>query len=136
MLFERLSTWVSGRGGLARWKRAGLTSRDLQRARFRCLEEVESVRYSIQDLEYAGWHLAAHRAQANGWSSSWQKRSSRLEHKHRTPQKSTSSPSKFGPALRRHIKELHQACQTYGPAEAEQGLAAIPIRQLLFESVV
>ena len=31
--------------------------RDLQRARFRCLEEVESVRYSIQDLEYASCHL-------------------------------------------------------------------------------
>ena len=23
--------------------------------------------------------------------------------------------SKFGPALRRHVKELHQARQTYGP---------------------
>ena len=57
MLFERLSTWASGPGGSARWKRAGLTQRDLQRARFRCLEEVESVRYSIQDLEYASWHL-------------------------------------------------------------------------------
>ncbi len=57
MLFERLSTWASGPGGSARWKQAGLTQRDLQRARFRCLEEVESVRYSIQDLEYASWHL-------------------------------------------------------------------------------
>jgi len=37
--------------------RTGLTPRDLQGARFRCLDEVESVRYSIQDLECASWHL-------------------------------------------------------------------------------
>ena len=57
LLFERLSSWASGRGGLERWKNAGLSKQDLQRAQFRCLEEIESVRYSLQDLHYADHHL-------------------------------------------------------------------------------
>jgi len=96
MLFERLSMWASGRGGSARWKKAGLTSRDLQRARFRCLEEVESVRYSIQDLEYAGWHLKWLTGSGQRLSSSWQKRSSRLNtslHPKRKAVLASNSPS-------------------------------------------
>ena len=31
------------------------------------------------------------------------------------PHRKTILTSKFGPALRRHVKELHQARQTYGP---------------------
>ena len=89
MLFERLSTWASGRGGSARWKQAGLTQRDLQRARFRCLEEVESVRYSIQDLEYA--RLAsqvAHRLRpAAGQAVGGNDRAGRAQH--RASQKSS-----------------------------------------------
>src|SRR4030095_12523753 len=46
LLFERLSSWADTQKGITAWKQAGLTRRDLSRARLRCLEEVESVRYS------------------------------------------------------------------------------------------
>jgi hypothetical protein len=114
MVFERLSTWASGPGGSARWKHAGLSQHDLQRARFRCLEEVESVRYSIQDLEYASWHLK--------WlTGSGQRLVKQLEEtieqveQNVAPHRKAVLASKFGPAIRRHIKELQQARQTYGP---------------------
>jgi hypothetical protein len=114
MLFERLSTWASGLGGSARWKRAGLTQRDLQRARFRCLEEVESVRYSIQDLAYASWHLK--------WlTGSGQRLIKQLEEtieqveQNIGPHRKAVLASTFGPSLRRHIKGLQQARQAYGP---------------------
>jgi len=114
LLFERLSAWASGRGGSARWTQAGLASRDLQRARFRCLEEVESVRYSIQDLEYADRHLK--------WlTGSGQRMVRQLEEtieqveRNIAPQRKAVLASQFGPSLRRHIKELQQARQTYGP---------------------
>ena len=114
MLFERLSSWASGRGGAARWKRAGLTRRDLQRARFRCFEEVESVRYSLQDLHYADYHL--------GWlTGSGRRLVGQLAEAIDTvqqniaPYRKAVSLSKFGPALRRHAEELHKARMTYGP---------------------
>ena len=114
MLFERLSTWACGRGGLARWTGAGLTSRDLQRARFRCLEEVESVRYSIRDLEYAGRHLKW--LTGSGQRLVKQLVESIAQVKHNiAPHKKAILASTFGPALRRHGKELQQARQTYGP---------------------
>ena len=114
MLFERLSTWASGRGGSARWKRAGLTSRNLQRARFRCLEEVESVRYSIQDLEYASWHLKWLTGSGQRLVKHLTEAIEQVEH-NIAPHRKAVLASTFGPALRRHIKELHQARQTYGP---------------------
>jgi hypothetical protein len=114
MLFERLSTWASGPGGLARWKRAGLTQRDLQRARFRCLEEVESVRYSIQDLEYASWHLKWLTGSGQRLVKQLAETIDQVEHNIASHRKAVLA-STFGPALRRHIKELHQARQTYGP---------------------
>jgi HEXXH motif-containing protein len=114
MLFERLSTWASGLGGLARWKRAGLTSRDLQRARFRCLEEVESVRYSIQDLEYAGWHLKWLTGSGQRLVKQLAETIEQVEH-NIAPHRKAVLASKFGPALRKHVKELQQARETYGP---------------------
>jgi HEXXH motif-containing protein len=114
MLFERLSTWASGRGGSARWKGAGLTSRDLQRARFRCLEEVESVRYSIQDLEYADWHLKWLTGSGQRLVKQLAEAIEQVEY-NIAPHRKAVLASKFGPALRRHIKELQQARQTYGP---------------------
>ena len=114
MLFERLSTWALGRGGLARWKRAGLTWRDLQRARLRCLEEVESVRYSIQDLEYAAWHLKWLTGSGQRMVKQLAEAIEEVEH-NIAPHSKAVLASKFGPALRRHVKELHQARQTYGP---------------------
>ncbi|HKQ35052.1 MAG TPA: HEXXH motif-containing putative peptide modification protein [Nitrospiraceae bacterium] len=114
MLFERLSTWASGRGGSARWKQAGLTSRDLQRARFRCLEEVESVRYSIQDLEYADWHLKWLTGSGQRLVKQLAEAINQVE-QNIAPHRKAVLASKFGPSLRRHMKELHQARQTYGP---------------------
>jgi len=114
MLFERLSSWASGRGGAVRWKHAGLTVRDLQRARFRCLEEVGSVRYSLQDLHYADHHL--------GWLTGSGPRlvgqlAAAIDQVEQSiePHRNEVLRSSFGPALRRHLKELHQARQTYGP---------------------
>jgi hypothetical protein len=114
MLFERLSTWASGRGGSARWKQAGLTSRDLQRARFRCLEEVESIRYSIQDLEYAGWHLKWLTGSGQRLVKQLADAIEQVE-QNIAPHRKAVLASTFGPALRRHVKELQQARQTYGP---------------------
>jgi hypothetical protein len=74
LLFERLSSWAETKQGMKQWKAAGLTQRDLIRARFRCLEEIESVRYSIQNLEYAGGHLKWLTAQAR-LVGSWKNRS-------------------------------------------------------------
>lgn len=53
MLFERLSAWGESRKGQRARGKAFLTRRDILRARSRCLEEVESVRYSVQDLVWA-----------------------------------------------------------------------------------
>lgn len=114
MLFERLSTWASGRAGLARWKKAGLTQRDLQRARFRCLEEVESVRYSIQDLEYASWHLKWLTGSGQRLIKQLAEAIEQVEQSIE-PHRKAVLASKFGPALRKHMKELQQARQTYGP---------------------
>ena len=114
MLFERLSTWASGLGGSARWKRAGLTQRDLQRARFRCLEEVESVRYSIQDLEYASWHLKWLTGSGQRLVKQLAESIEQVEQNIK-PHRKAVLASQFGPALRKHVKELHQARQTYGP---------------------
>jgi hypothetical protein len=114
MLFERLSTWASGPGGSARWTRAGLTSRDLQRARFRCLEEVESVRYSIQDLEYASWHFKWLTGSGQRLVKQLAESIEQVEH-NIAPHRKVVLASTFGPPLRRHIKELHQARMTYGP---------------------
>jgi HEXXH motif-containing protein len=114
MLFERLSTWASGLGGSARWKRAGLTQRDLQRARFRCLEEVESVRYSIQDLEYASWHLKWLTGSGQRLVKQMAEAIAQVE-QNIAPHRKSVLASKFGPALRKHVKELRQARETYGP---------------------
>jgi hypothetical protein len=114
MLFERLLTWASGRGGSAQWKQAGLTSRDLQRARFRCLEEVESIRYSIQDLEYAGWHLKWLTGSGQRLVKQLAEAIEQVE-RNIAPYRKAVLASTFGPALRRHVKELHLARQTYGP---------------------
>lgn len=114
MLFERLSSWAMGKNGLARWKKAGLTARDLQRARFRCLEEVESVRYSLQDLHYADHHL--------GWlTGSGRRMAGQLAEAIEQVERSIASHrkqvlrSKFGASLRRHVEELRKARQIYGP---------------------
>jgi HEXXH motif-containing protein len=114
MLFERLSTWASGRGGAARWKKAGLTQRDLQRANYRCVEEVESVRYSLQDLHYADRHLGWLTASGRRLVSELKEAIDQVE-RDIAPYKPDVLRSKFGPDLRRHIAKLKKARMTYGP---------------------
>ncbi len=114
MLFERLSAWAQGRNGMAHWRKAGLTTQDVQRARFRCLEEVESVRYSLHDLHYADRHL--------GWlTGSGRRIVSQLAEaigqvdRRIAPHRDTVHGGSFGPALRRHSAQLQKARITYGP---------------------
>lgn len=113
-LFERLSSWAETRSGLAQWRETGLSSRDLLRARFRCLEEIESVRYSLRDLQYArdrlkwltgsGARLVRHLEQAIA-------KAERNISKHRH----TVLDSSYGRLLEAHQTELRQARHTYGP---------------------
>jgi HEXXH motif-containing protein len=114
MLFERLSSWASGRGGVARWKKSGLTRRDLQRARFRCLEEVESVRYSLQDLHYADHHLGWLTGSGRHLVGQLAEAIDKVEHDVDRFKREVLRSS-FAPALRRHIEELRQARRAYGP---------------------
>ncbi len=114
LLFQRLSVWGAGSDGLRKWTQAGLSPRDLQRARFRCLEEVESIRYSLLDLQYADEHL--------GWLTRAgrtlvQELAEVIVHVGRTSKRFQSDVerSSFGPALRRHIRELQRARHTHGP---------------------
>jgi HEXXH motif-containing protein len=114
LLFERLSSWTETNKGMKQWKESGLTQRDLMRARFRCLEEIESVRYSIQDLDYAGRHLKWITGSGARLVRELEEEIAKAEQRiarHRN----TVLNSKFGPALRRHVRELQQARQTYGP---------------------
>lgn len=121
ILFERLSRWgVRGEGRGTRGKKRSirsdirLTKMQLLRARFRCLEELESVRYSIQDLKYADRHL--------GWlTGSGRRLVGQLAQAITTverkimPHRKVVLRSKFGPLLRRHVEELKKARQAYGP---------------------
>jgi HEXXH motif-containing protein len=114
LLFERLSAWAETEEGRTGWKKAGLTRRDLRRARARCFEEVESVRYSMQDLQYAGRHL--------GWLTASGRQlirclASAIDEAERriAPYRTSVMGSEYGPDLRRHNKELEKARRTYGP---------------------
>ncbi|OQW50809.1 MAG: hypothetical protein A4C66_05215 [Nitrospira sp. HN-bin3] len=119
LLFQHLVSWGSGRTGSVRWKQAGLSRRDLQRARFRCLEEVESVRYALLDLQHAdkhlGWLTNAGRhlvRELDAAIAQVERISTRFRH--------DVERSSFGPALRRHISELQRARRTYGPIRVSQ----------------
>jgi hypothetical protein len=106
ILFEKLSTW-------ARTSKATLTPQQILRARFRCLEEVDSVRYSLTDLAYAhnlGWLTPA------GWAlvSSPKREIDKIE-KRIAPFERVVLRSKHGQELKRHRKELEKARNTYGP---------------------
>lgn len=114
LLFERLSSWASAKGGAERWKKAGLTRQDLHRVRFRCLEEIASVRYSLQDLHYADRHLR--------WLTGSGRRlvgllTETIDQVERGSDrfKREVGRSQYGPSLRKHITELQQARRTYGP---------------------
>ena len=113
ILFERLSSFeASGKGRGARGG-TSLTEQQILRARFRCLEEVDSVRYSLKDLAYAkklGWLTQA------GWAlvSSLKREIDKVERRIR-PFEAAVLRSKHGRELKRHRKELATARETYGP---------------------
>jgi HEXXH motif-containing protein len=114
LLFERLSSWADTNKGRKAWKQAGLTQRHLLRARFRCLEEIESVRYSIEDLDYAGRHLRWLTGSGARLVRQLDEAIAMAEGKMQR-HRSAILASRFGPELRKHVEKLKQARQTYGP---------------------
>jgi hypothetical protein len=116
ILFERLSSFEAR--GKEREARSGsaLTEQQILRARFRCLEEVASVRYSLRDLAYAhklGWLTPAGR----GLVSSLKREIDKLEKQIR-PFERAVLRSKYGAELKRHRKELGKARKIYKPVKA------------------
>ncbi|HKT35516.1 MAG TPA: HEXXH motif-containing putative peptide modification protein [Nitrospira sp.] len=118
-LFARLSVWAETAEGRTQWRKAGLSPRHLMRARFRCLEEIESVQYSLRDLEYAGRHLK--------WiTSSGARLIKQLEEailsaeRQMSAHRRTVLDSFYGPALRKHVAQLRNARRTYGPMRLVQ----------------
>lgn len=114
LLFQRLSLWASERDGAVRWKKAGLTLRDMHRARFRCVEEVESVRYSLQDLHYADRHLGWLTGSGRSLVGLLTGAIDQIECENERFKREVSRTA-FGPALQKHIRELQHARRTYGP---------------------
>ena len=113
MLFERLSTWAETKQGRRQWKDAGLTQGDLMRTRFRCLEEIDSVRYSLQDLDHAGSRLKWLTPTGKQVVDQLAEVLGDVERQMLRHQ-SAVSRSPFGPALRRHRVELARARETFG----------------------
>lgn len=108
MLFERLSFWAQS-------GRARLAPVQILRARARCLEEVDAVRYSLADLAYArqrrwltsaGWALVGVLA-----------REIEIVARRIKPFESAVLKSPYGPELQQHRKTLAQARARYGPFE-------------------
>ena len=111
MLFERLVAWGAGKKGHAVWRRAGLNPRDLERARYRCLEEIESVRYSLVDLDYAGGQLKWLTRGGKRLVRELSEALARIE-RVMVSQEADVRRSSFGRALRRHRAELAHARET------------------------
>ena len=112
LLFARLSAWGETAQGKSQWREAGLTPRHLVRARFRCLEEIESVRYSLFDLEQARrlkWMTTA----GAGLVKQLEAAIASAEC-HMSGHRTAVLASSFGPSLRRHAVELRQARERYG----------------------
>ncbi|MCH6556846.1 MAG: hypothetical protein IH803_01355 [Nitrospirae bacterium] len=119
ILFERLSAWAGSRtrpGGARSDGRgkAGLTAKEVLRARFRCLEEVESVQYSMRDLTHAanslGWLSGAGGllvSELQGQIAGVRRRIA--------PYRRAILRSRYGAALRRQQRELAAARTTYRP---------------------
>lgn len=114
LLFDRLSTWGTRKVRKPQWNANGLTGRDLARAQFRCLEELRSVRYSFQDLSYAGKKL--------GWLPKAGRRLVRALDRHVSAIDRRSAEyhrgiadTSFARELAQHERELQKARSTYGP---------------------
>jgi HEXXH motif-containing protein len=125
LLFARLSAWAeTGRGG-TQWRQAGLTRRQLLRTRFRCLEEIESVRYSLDDLAYAGRRLKWITRPGARLVRQLEDAIVKTDHQ-MSRHRDAVFASSFGPSLRRHMSELRQARQTYGPMPIHQPTCMFP----------
>jgi hypothetical protein len=83
------------------------------RARFRCLEEIDSVRYSLQDLAHAGGRLKWLTSMGKGIVDQLAESLEHVERRMRKHQR-TVNRSSFGPALHRHRAELARARETCG----------------------
>jgi HEXXH motif-containing protein len=114
VLFERLSAWASGPEGERRWRRGGLSRRDLDRARFRGLEEIESVRYSLQDLRQAkrrfGWITPQGGTLVDLVARAISGAARRMEQG-----RARVARSRYGTELVRHRRALQAAREQYGP---------------------
>jgi HEXXH motif-containing protein len=113
ILFERLSSWTE-RVGESRVLAAGLSKKDVLRARFRCLEEVESVRYSLRDLDYAATELGWMTATGTSLVESLRHEIERVT-KRIAPYEASVLRSRYGVELRRYRQELAVARKIYGP---------------------
>lgn len=116
LLFERLVSW--GQSEPKQWRAAGLTLRDLLRAKFRCLEEITSVRYAIKDLEYADRSLGWLTRSGKELVEQLKMRIAKVD-KVMAPMRKAVLRSRFGPDLRRHVEDLRKARQTYGPVRSD-----------------
>jgi HEXXH motif-containing protein len=117
LLFARLSAWAETGPGKSQWREAGLTAGDLVRARSRCQEEIESVRYSLFDLEHArrlGWVTKAGARLVKQLEAAMAS-----AERHMARHRKAVFASSFGPSLRRHAAELRRARQRYGPINAD-----------------
>ncbi len=117
ILFERLSSWIA-RAGTVEVRRSGLTKRDILRARFRCLEEIGSVRYSLQDLTYAarelGWVTDEGKSLVDTLKKTIEQVGKRI-----APFEAVVLRSSYGVELKRHRQELQTARRIYGPRSPE-----------------
>jgi len=119
LLFARLSTWAETRKGRTQWRNAGLTANHLVRARFRCLEEIESVRFSLEDLEYAGRHLKWITASGARLIKDLEEAILKAEKQISCHRKAVLASS-YGPALRKHVFDLRQVRAAYGHTQLNQ----------------
>jgi len=117
ILFERLSAWGASGTGRAASGKATLTKQQTLRGRFRCLEEIASVRYSLRDLDYAatelGWLTPAGKSLVDSLRREIERVGKRI-----APYEASVLRSRYGLALRRHIRTLEAARVTYGRALA------------------
>ncbi len=119
LLFERLAQWGTRPRAKGAWRQAGLTLRDVPRAHARCLEEIASVEYSLQDLRYAGrtlrWLPKAGRNLVAGLAG---------EMRHMTARTGRFARSLVGTSyareLARHHRHLQLAREAYGPQGASR----------------
>jgi HEXXH motif-containing protein len=113
LLFERLSTWGAGVEGSRRWRRSGFSMNDLKRARFRCAEEIESVRYSLRDLRQAerrfGWITKIGGVLTRLLARTLTGVQGRME-----PNMAALLQSPYGGELVRHRRELQAARKRFG----------------------